>query len=75
MKTKRLVAELCIWNRIVASDRADFLAADTDTDAYDVRKRRFHHSSDTLKEYEIKAINKGILKRSESHTWINKDEL
>lgn len=75
MKTKQLVAELCIWNRIVASDRADFLAADNDTDAYDVRKRRFRHSSDTLKEYEIMAINKGIMKRMHAHTWIDKDEL
>ena len=75
MKTKKLVAELCIWNRIVSSDRAAFLDADRDSDVYGVHKRRFQASSDTLKEFEIMAIKKGILKPVDSHTWITKEEL
>ena len=74
MKTKNLVRELMTWNRIVASDRASYVAC-SGTESYEGALRRYEFSCDTLKGYEIKAIRKGIMRREDSYHFIGEEEI
>ena len=74
MKTKNLVRELTTWNRIVASDRASYVAC-SGTEGYEDALRRYEFSCDTLKGYEIKAIRKGIMRREDSYHFIGEEEI
>ena len=74
MKTKKLVRELMTWNRIVADDRAS-CATSSGTEGYEGALRRYEFSCDTLKEYEIKAIRKGIMRIEDSYHFIGEEEI
>ena len=75
MKTKKLVRELMTWNRIVADDRAQYAAMARGGEGHEGALRRYEFSCDTLKEFEIKAIRKGIMRREDSYHFIGEEEI
>ena len=79
MELQELIAELAMWNRIVATDR-EALSVALKGNAVSTEELAAAHaadeaSRDTLHEIELRCVKMGIMTRTSAYTYISKEEL